>query len=239
MRLSAPPIADLHTHNTNTMISADVQITQVAIMSSIPGKAMAEFVAACRRVAAHGLVKCSSGNLSYRLDAERALVTTTRSWLADLTEREVSLVRISDGASLSRAKPSVETRFHLGILRQRPEVNVVLHFQSPAATTLACGQPDQVNYFVIPEIPYYIGPIAVVPFLDPGSAALAEAVIPAMKTHNLAILTNHGQVAVGKDYHEAVQRAVFFELACEIILRGGNRVQPLNDEAVVKLLPPV
>jgi ribulose-5-phosphate 4-epimerase/fuculose-1-phosphate aldolase len=172
------------------------------------------------------------------VNGDRALVTATRSWLADLTAQDVSLVRISDGAPLSEAKPSVETRFHLGILKQRPEVNVVLHFQSPAATTLTCSRPERVNFFVIPEIPYYIGPIGIVPFIEPGSAALAEAVIAAMKDHNLVILTNHGQVTVGKDYKEALQRATFFELACEIILRGGNHVQPLGDEAVAKLLSP-
>lgn len=207
-------------------------------MEPIAQAVMADFVQASRRVAEYGLLKCSSGNMSYRLAGDRALVTATRSWLADLTPREVSLVCISDGSLLNDAKPSVETRFHLGILRQRPEVNVVLHFQSPAATTLACSHPERINFFVIPEIPYYIGPIAIVPFVDPGSAQLAEAVIPAMKTHNLAVLTSHGMVTIGKDYNEALQRAAFFELACEIILRGGEKVQPLGDEAVKKLLSP-
>jgi ribulose-5-phosphate 4-epimerase/fuculose-1-phosphate aldolase len=167
------------------------------------------------------------------------MVTATRSWLADLTPQDISLVRISDGAHLNEVKPSVETGFHLGILRERPEVNVVLHFQSPAATTLACSRPERFNYFVIPEIPYYIGQIAIVPFVDPGSPALAEAVIPAMKRHNLAQLTSHGQVTVGKTYAEAVQRAAFFELACEVLLRGGEGVQGLSDTAIAKLLSPV
>lgn len=205
-------------------------------MNAIPGKTIAEFVKACRRAAEYGLLRCSSGNLSCRLDGDRALVTATRSWLADLRAQDVAQVRISDGTLLNGAKPSVETRFHLGILKRRPEVNVVLHFQSPAATTLTCSRPERVNFFVIPEIPYYIGRIGIVPFIEPGSTALAEAVIRAVEDHNLAILTNHGQVTVGKDYKEALQRATFFELACEIILRGGNHVQPLNDEAVAKLL---
>ena len=212
------------------------QPRQVISMTAIPEKTIAEFVTACRRVAEYGVLKCSSGNLSYRLDADRALVTATRSWLADLTRQQVSLLSISDGAVLGAAAPSVETRFHLGILKQRPEVNVVMHFQSPAATTLACCHPERFNFSVIPEIPYYIGPIAIVPFLEPGSTELADAVMRGMRDHNLAILTNHGQVTVGKDYKEALQRAAFFELACEIILRGGDQVHPLNGEAVSKLL---
>jgi ribulose-5-phosphate 4-epimerase/fuculose-1-phosphate aldolase len=199
-------------------------------------KTILEFVTACRRVAEYGLLRCSSGNMSCRLPGDCALVTATRSWLGELQPSQVALVRISDAARLNAATPSVETRFHLGILREQPEVNVVLHFQSPAATTLTCGRPERINFFVIPEIPFYIGPIAVVPYIDPGSAELAEAVVPAMRRHRLAVLKSHGQVTVGRDYHEALQRAAFFELACDIILRGGKQVRPLTPPAIAKLL---
>jgi ribulose-5-phosphate 4-epimerase/fuculose-1-phosphate aldolase len=182
------------------------------------------------------LLRCSSGNMSCRVDAEHVMITGTRTWLADIAPDQVSLVRLSDGEVLNGVKPSVESRFHLGILRQRADVNVVLHFQSPAATTLACGEAERVNFFVIPEIPYYIGPIAVLPYIDPGSADLAAAVVPAMRERNLAVLTHHGLVTVGRDYNDALQRAAFFELACEIIVGGRERVRPLSEEAVKQLL---
>ena len=205
-------------------------------MTRITEEQMAEFIAACHRVADYGLLRCSSGNLSWRIDKERMLVTATRSWLADLNADDVAVLRISDSAVLAGATPSSETRFHLGILRNRLDVNVVLHFQSPGATTLACAQPQTVNFFVIPEIPYYIGPIAIVPYVHPSSAELAQAVIPAMATHNLAVLTNHGQVTVGRTFDEALQRAAFFELACQVILAGGDKVRPLSNDAVAKLM---
>lgn len=197
---------------------------------------IAEFLAACHRAAEYGLLRCSSGNLSWRIDGEHAMVTATRSWLGDLTADQIALFRIADCTPVNSAKPSVEMRFHCGILRQRPDVNVVLHFQSPAATTLTCSRPERINFFVIPEIPYYIGPVSVVPYLNPGSAELAEGVITAMKHHNLALLTGHGQVTVGQDFHDALQKASFFELACDIILRGGGHVQPLSDDAVKQLM---
>src|SRR5437763_14416889 len=98
-------------------------------MNTIPEPNLTAFVTACHRVAAYGLLKCSSGNLSCRLDDERVMITATRSWLADLTPDQVAVLRLSDGAVLNDAKPSVETRVHLGILRERRAVNVVLHFQ--------------------------------------------------------------------------------------------------------------
>lgn len=192
------------------------------------------FTAAARKAGAMGLMRCSSGNLSCRVDAGRMLVKASRAWMADLAADQVALCRIANGVSLNGLTPSVEIGFHAGILRSRPDVNVVLHFQTPAATTLACGHPEQVNFFVIPEIPVYIGKIGIVPFLDPGSKPLADAVTDVMKTHNLSILKNHGMVTVGADYDDAIQRAVFFELACDIILRGGPRIEPLPAEAIAR-----
>jgi len=194
------------------------------------------FVAACHEAAARGLLRCSSGNLSWRLGDGRMLVTRTRSWLGRLTGEDVAVCAIEDGASLNGVTPTVEIRFHAGILRARPDVNVVLHYQSPHATALACRRRGSTNYFVIPEIPFYIGPIGQVPYLPPGSEELAEAVIEAMAGHDLAMMANHGQVTVADDFDHALQNAEFFELACQIILAAGRDVKPLSDQAARPLL---
>jgi ribulose-5-phosphate 4-epimerase/fuculose-1-phosphate aldolase len=195
-----------------------------------------EFITAARRVAEHDLVLCGSGNLSWRVADEHMLVTVTNSWMGHMSEDQVAVCRIADGTTLDRKKPSKEIGFHTAILRERRDMNVVLHFQSPCATSVACREPQVENFFVIPEIAYYIGPVAVVPYLSPGSPELAEAVTAAIKEHNLAILRNHGQVTVGKNFDEVIEKAAYFELACKIILKAGNDVQLLSREAVADLL---
>ena len=92
-------------------------------------KYLEEFVSACHRVASHGLVRSSSGNLSCRVNEECMLITATRSWMGELTRDQVAVCRISDGAVLNEKKPSAENGFHFGILHERSDVNVVLHFQ--------------------------------------------------------------------------------------------------------------
>ena len=193
---------------------------------------MCEFVAACHGAAERGLLRCSSGNLSWRLGDGRMLVTRTRSWLGRLTADDLAVCAIEDGASLNGVKPTVEARFHAGILRTRPDVDVVFHYQSPCATALACQKGLRLNYDVIPEIPFYIGPVGQVPYLPPGSPELADAVIEAMATHDLAVMANHGQVTVASDFDHAIQNAEFFELACQILLLSGRKVTPLTSEAV-------
>ena len=204
-------------------------------MKPVSQKQKSEFVAACHEAAGRGLLRCSSGNLSWRVGGGRMLVTRTRSWLGRLTPADIAVCAIEDGAVLNGVRPTVEVRFHAGILRARPDVNVVLHYQSPCATALACQKRARVNYDVVPEIPFYIGPVGQVPYLPPGSPELADAVIEAMAEHDLAVMANHGQITAAHDFDHAIQNAEFFELACQILLASGRKVNPLSAKAVSHL----
>lgn len=73
------------------------------------------------------LMLCSSGNLSWRI-GEEALVSGTGSWVPNLQKEKVSICNIATGTPQNGVKPSMESTFHLGILRERPDVNVVLPF---------------------------------------------------------------------------------------------------------------
>ncbi len=191
-----------------------------------------EFVRFAHTVAGMGLVRCSSGNLSWRVDEEHVLLSGTKTWLSELAPGQVAVVRLSDGNPVNSVAPSVESRFHLGILRNRPEKRCVLHFQSSSATALACRPRPWAELNVILEMPYYVGPVSAVPFHLPGSGELAEAVIQAAAESDMVVLANHGQVTVGKTPHDAIQQAAFFELACEIVLRNGPNCRPIAPEDV-------
>ena len=193
------------------------------------------FIDAAHQVVTYDLIRYSSGNLSARLEDDSVLISASRTWLGHLQEDQIAVFRLKDGQHLNDVKPSVEYTFHLGILRQRPDVNVVLHFQSRCATSIACGKPEHLNFFVIPEIPYYIGTPTTVDYFPPGSDELAEAVCAAAVEHDMIILKNHGLVTVGKNYSDLIQKAGFFELACEIILQQPE-VSRLPDVEVKKLL---
>ena len=124
-----------------------------------------EFVRQARRVGAAGLTTCSSGNLSWRIGDE-ALVSGTGSWLPELVEEKVSICKVETGEVQNGIKPSMESVFHLGIMRNRPDVNVVLHFQSPYATLLACSKDRPASINVTAEVPLYVGRvIPEIPFL--------------------------------------------------------------------------
>ncbi len=183
-----------------------------------------DFVENCRTAGRSGLVKCSSGNMSQRISGGRALLSATRSWLEKITAEQVAVCDIANASVVNNVKATVESGIHLGILRQRPDVNVVFHFQSPFATVIACDDACDIDFNVLPEVPFYLGAVASVPFILPGSDELASAVIETAKSSDMIILKNHGQVTFGVDFDEAIQKAHFFELACRVIVSARKPV---------------
>lgn len=206
----------------------------------ITDKHIEEFVAQAHRVGDAGLTICSSGNLSWRIGDE-VLVSGTGSWVPSLTKEKVAVCRLETGEVLNGVRPSMESGFHLGVMRERPDVDVVLHFQSPYATAVACMKHQPANFNVTAEIPCHVGTeIPVVPYYRPGSKELAKAVVEAMKDHNSILLLKHGQVVCGKNFDEVFERAMFFEMACRIIVltKGDYTVftpDELNDIEVTFL----
>lgn len=194
-----------------------------------------EFISQAHRVGHAKLTICSSGNLSWRI-GEEALVSGTGSWVPSLKAEKVSICNIATGEVKNGVKPSMESGFHLGIMRERPDVNVVLHFQSKYATAVACMKNKPQNFNVTAEVPCHVGKeIPVIPYYRPGSPELAKAVIEAMKTHNSILLTNHGQVVCGKDFDQVFERAMFFEMACRIIIQAHGEYTVLTPQEIEDL----
>ena len=193
------------------------------------------FIKQAHRYGDARLMLCSSGNLSWRI-GETALVSGIGSWVPNLTEDKVAVCDIKTGESQNGIKPSMESSFHLGIMKNRPDVNVVLHFQSEYATAVSCMKNKPINFNVTAEVPVHVGPvIPIIPYLRPGSQELAEAVVLAMNDYDSIMLTNHGQVVCGADFDQVFERAMFFEMACRIIIQSGGEYSVLSDKDIEDL----
>lgn len=186
------------------------------------------FVGYAHRVGNAGLTVCSSGNLSVRVGDE-VLISGTGSWVPDLTPDKVSVCRLATGEVLNGVKPSMESVFHMGVMREREDVGCVLHFQSPYATAIACRKERPSDFNFTAECPIHVGrEIPMIPYFRPGSPELAQHVVAAMKDHDSVMLLKHGQVVCGKDFNQAFERAMFFEMACRIAVLNGDNVDPLT-----------
>lgn len=196
---------------------------------------IARFVEEAHRAGKERLMLCSSGNLSWKI-GDHAIVSGTGSWLSSIIPEKVAVCRLEDGHPVQGVKPSMESTFHLGVLRNRKDMNVVMHFQSHYATAIACMENKPDNFNVTAEVPCYCGKeIPIVPYYRPGSPELAKAVTEALDHHDCALLSKHGQVVCGKDFDDAFQKAVFFEMACGIIVNSGFKYLTLTEKEIEDL----
>ena len=90
---------------------------------------------ACLRMNALGINQGTSGNISLRHEAGMLITPTSVPYEAMQPEQIVYMGL--DGSCDPAQRPSSEWRFHLDILKARPEVNAVVHAHPPYSTILA------------------------------------------------------------------------------------------------------
>lgn len=196
-----------------------------------------DIVAACRSMNAMGINQGTSGNISARYGA-RMLITPSGVPYDEMDPRDIVPMPIEGeyGSYEGDLAPSSEWRFHLDIMRARPEVGSVVHTHSTYATTLAiCGKE-------IPAIHYMIaaagGPsIRIAPYATYGTEELSRNALKALEGRTCCLLANHGMIATGPNLKRAMWLAVELEtLARQYYLSlaiGNARILPDDEIARV------
>jgi len=187
-----------------------------------------EKVKACRLLAEKNMVVANSGNISVRNDNPNTMtISGTGTWFENITDIDFVEVNMDNcdvvNRELSIIRPSKEAIVHASIYKKREDVNCIIHFQSPYATTL-CALEDfhMISLGNIPEMIYYIKKYAMVPYAEPGSTELANLVSEMFAEDlNTSVvgIRCHGLFSSGPNIEEAVKNAFFFELDCQVSMR--------------------
>ena len=156
-----------------------------------------EIVATCRELDRTGMNRGSSGNVSAR-DGDAMLVTPSAVPPADLTPEMIVRMPFAGryGAWEGPLKPSTEWRFHLDLLRARPDVGAVVHAHAPFSTILAIARTP------IPAVHYMMAAfggleIRVAGYACYGTAELSAEVLRAMEGRAGCLMANHGMLTAG------------------------------------------
>ncbi len=128
-------------------------------------------------------------------------------------------------ASVYKAAPSAYN-IHGAILRERPDLNAVVHTHSPA--NIAVSAQNQGLLMLSQQAMRFHGQIAYYPYdgddaTKEGAARLARA----MGDKWVMLLNNHGAVVCGKTIQDAYVQNHFLELACRAqigALAGGSEL---------------
>ena len=155
-----------------------------------------------------------SGNISLRSEengVEGYLITPSGKKYETLKSEDIVFMSLNEKAkdNTSVNKPSSEWRFHRDIYLNKRDAHAIVHAHSPHATAVSSHGKS------IPPFHYMIAlaggeDIKCAEYATFGTEELSKNVISALQDRSACLMSNHGQVAFGKDLDQA------FELAQEI-----------------------
>ena len=158
-----------------------------------------------------GLNQGTSGNISARHDG-RMLITPSAIPYNSMKAEMIAAMPLEGeyGSWDGPLKPSSEWRFHLDIMRARPDVGSIVHTHSTYATVLAIARKS------IPACHYMIAAfggndIRCAGYARYGTKELSEFALAALDQRNGCLLANHGMIAVGANLDKAMWLAVELE----------------------------
>ena len=172
-----------------------------------------DIIAACLWMNSSGLNQGTSGNISVRY-GDTMLISPSGVPYEQLEPEDIVAMTLTGEYGSYEAKgnniPSSEWRFHLDIMRARPDVGAIVHTHSLYATTLGCCRKD------IPAVHYMIaasgGPnIRCSAYATYGTAELSTVALAALEDRTCCILANHGMIATGPTLAKAQWLAVELE----------------------------
>jgi ribulose-5-phosphate 4-epimerase/fuculose-1-phosphate aldolase len=189
----------------------------------------------CLRIYDKDFVSGSGGNVSVR-DGDTIVITPTGRNLGLLEERDIVRLRLS-GEVIGPGKPSQEWRMHV-LCYARDDVACVVHAHSSYATALSCLATDPACAMptYTPGYAVRVGKLPVLPYLRPGSEALAGSVGGVIAGNgsgpgrNSVLLANHGLLAVGANLEQAMNIAEEIEENARLFFILNGKGRALGDE---------
>tara|TARA_Y100001970_G_scaffold247191_1_gene315743 strand:+ start:2313 stop:2963 length:651 start_codon:yes stop_codon:yes gene_type:complete len=153
-----------------------------------------------------------SGNISIRVKKKGIngfFITPSGINYSSLRPQDIIFVSLKGRFDKKKAKPSSEWRFHQDIYVNKKDAKAIVHAHSTCATAVSSHQKS------IPAFHYMVGvvggeDIKCAKYATFGTRNLSKNILSALKNRYACLISNHGQIAFGKNLDSA------FELAQEV-----------------------
>ncbi len=186
-----------------------------------------------------GLTAGSTGNLSAKTPDGGLLVSPTGTCFGRLDPARLSYFD-SSGQFVSGDKPTKEMPLHSAFYETRGDAQAVVHLHSCHSVALSLVQSDTNEDFLQPLTPYAImqlGHVKLLPYFQPGDAAMGEAVRNLKGKHHAVMLANHGPVVAGKSLDAACNAIEELEATARLsLLVQGQNPRLLTDKQIADLV---
>lgn len=170
-----------------------------------------------RKCSERGYAPGTCGNISVLAEDKSGFyIKASGVSCADLRKNDVIFVDMGGNHNSSKRKPSMETRFHHEIYKQREDVGAVIHLHPPHSIAVSLAY----NAFPVTTVSAkkFFSRIPLIAAADPGSDELKDLVSQCFSDSEVrgAVLKEHGIVTVGKDISEAFYLAELLEHDSEV-----------------------
>ncbi len=177
----------------------------------------------------------TGGNISVRDENGDTWISPTRLDKGHLKTGDICVLR-KNGELEGQYKPSIEYRFHLGLLDYNPNINAVIHAHCPDATAFcALDRYPNLKLWHDARALFKEEELGRVPYSKPGSDELRDAVVEQGKQGKTVIfMDNHGILVGGKDIYDAWAKIEIIEKLATIDLVSARigAVKEIKGDAV-------
>ena len=191
-----------------------------------------------RWLAEHGYLGhlSSGGNISLRMPGEEIIAITPsgRSYFS-LDLDDICIIDFDHNPIEGSLAPSIETGMHIGVYRNRRDVNAVIHTHQPFASTLSIINKPIPALF--DEVTVEIGHVVdIVPYAFSGSRELVDNLTGKLGNNcHCYLIQNHGAISLGADMPRAMRNSELLESVARIYyqaLATGADIQKLPASAI-------
>ena len=186
-----------------------------------------------------------SGNVSVRTDLsgkEGFFITPSGVKYNDLQEDKIVFLEMDEKKNEQKIidhglNPSSEWKFHQDIYINKPDAIAIVHAHSPYATAVSAHRKN------IPAFHYMVAlaggdDIKCADYATFGTKQLSKNIIQALNDRKGCLMSNHGQVAFGKNLDQAFELAEEIENICHQYINTIKLGNPkiLSFEEMKKIL---
>jgi D-3-phosphoglycerate dehydrogenase len=177
-----------------------------------------DIVELCKSLLKNEHVIGSAGNVSARIKSEESelvLITPSNITYDIMLPEDILIIDMEGKVIEGDRNPSVEKKLHLGIYRERSDINAIIHAHSIYSTvlsTLNLSLPPIMEELV----PYIGGEVLCAKYGEAGSEELAKEVLNALGEKNAVLLANHGNICCGSHLEGAYTVLKYLERGAKV-----------------------
>lgn len=192
-----------------------------------------------RRLSEKGYTVGTGGNISMLIEGENAIaITPTAMDYFGIHVNDICIVDFEMNELEGRYKPSIETKTHIEIYKNRLDVNAIIHTHQVYASIFALINEPIPALF--DEVTINTGHIIdVIPYALSGSQQLSQNVVSQISNRcNCFFIQNHGALSLGISIENAFRNVELLEKICRTYyyaLASGRSITKLPDSVVARL----